>query len=187
MYIYSIPKTHLFLPNLFPRRVTLYLPLPSCGLLLSHAYGQISRGELLQRLGLSEGFYTRAKTLISLLPTLSKLYEVKCYISLEEARGRDLFYYETAKAVYLKIFQNAGVPPAPKPVAICVEDGYVVVDNYLDFLAMRKCGEWLYLATPRPTPVEEFILTGELNVEKILKFTHAVYKWGYEEATAKFY
>ncbi len=187
MYIYSIPKTHFFLPSLVPRRSPLYLPLPRCDLLLAHAYGRISRGELLQKLGLSEGFYVRHRALIYILPTLYKLYDVNCYFSLEEARERDAAYYETAKAVYLKMFHNAGAPPALKPKRLCIDGGHVVVDNYIDFLAMKDCGEWVYLATPRPTPVEEYIISGVLNTEKILKFILAVYKWGYEEATANFY
>jgi hypothetical protein len=68
IYIYSVPKTHPFLVNLFRKGVTVYLPLPSCGLLLLHAYGRLSKAQLLAKLGLSEGFYARSSRLIAMLP-----------------------------------------------------------------------------------------------------------------------
>ncbi|MGC8994739.1 MAG: hypothetical protein ACP5J0_04990 [Pyrobaculum sp.] len=187
IYIYSVPKTHFFLPSLLPRGVSLLLPLPRCDLLLLHAYGHLSKSELLAKLGLSDGFYMRRRQLIALLPTLSKLYHVRCYAELEEERARERLFYEVAKAVYTQFYHGAAAEVRVDIGKTCPEGGVVVVDNYIDYVRMRSCGDWVYLAEPRPTPVEEYLLSGRLDVDKYLKFLHIVYARGYEEAVSSLY
>lgn len=172
IYIYSVPKTHPFLVNLFRKGVTVYLPLPSCELLLLHAYGRLSKTQLLAKLGLSEGFYARSSRLIAMLPYVAKLYQVRCFLSLETAQARDRAYYEAAKAAYLLIFSKASPQPPSFPVPEPPEGGpsdVVVVDNYVDYFAWKRRGDWAYLATPRPGPVEKFLIYGVLDIDEYLK------------------
>lgn len=177
IYVYTTPKTHFFLLNLFPRRIPLALPLPSCDLLLIHAHGHLAKRQLLGQLGLSDGFYRRAEALIKMLPTLSRVFRVRCYMPLELAKERDKAFYKAAEAAYSLLFRGEVPAPPPPPVLNkCIEgDGFVVVDNYLDYYALRSCGEWIFLDEPRPTPVEEYLLWGVLDREKYLKYLIEVY------------
>jgi len=177
IYIYTTPKTHFFLPNLLPRRILLALPLPSCDLLLRHAYGRLAKHQLLGELGLSDGFYRRAEALIKMLPTLSKVFQIRCYMPLELAKERDRAFYKAAEAAYSLLFRGeVPAPPQPPVLEKCVEgDGAVVVDNYLDYHALKSCGDWVFLNVPKPTPVEEYLLWGVLDREKYLRHLTEAY------------
>lgn len=179
--VYSRSETHPFFLNLLRREARVFLPIPQCQLFLLHAHGHLSKSQLLERLGLSDGFYRRAEALIKMLPSLVKLFDVNCYGDLSIMRARDRAFYEVAKAAYLTIFTKTEVPPPtfPRldPPGGSATD-VVLVDNFIDYVTWRDRGEWVFLAVPRPTPVERYLLEGRLDVEEYLRTSLAAGRHG---------
>ncbi|ABL89136.1 hypothetical protein Pisl_1989 [Pyrobaculum islandicum DSM 4184] len=184
IYIYSVPETHPFLINLLRGRgKTLSLPLAHCPLLISHVYGYLSKRQLLEKTGFSDAFYARGESLIRQLHALTKRFEVRCYYDPDLVKGRERAMYQAAQLAFLKLRGVEAVVKIEFPrLGGCVEGDFVVVDNYIDFLTLRGCGEWLYLREPKPTPVEEFILTGDLDVQRYLAYLSVAHREGLARA-----